>query len=253
MFRLGSILFVIAFFFFLSCKEKELPDCPDEVKENEVKINLLPKYQDEIIDFSTIYTTPEGYRIRFEKINVIGTNFTGDENYNIAQSGVYKFDVDPMTWYRGVADYLSINSISGNIGVPPEENHKDPAARPLSDPLNIMNTGDMHWGWDPGYIFLMIEGRADTTSTGEGALNSVFLYHVGMNDLLRTFEVNDLNWEQQNTYLHETTIIIDMEKVFDNVHYVDIKEEPTSHTDPGEEPLSTKIIENFVSALRPKL
>ena len=240
-----SLILVIS-----ACKEEEIED--ELPVTDEIRINIEPLYNGEHIDFEKIFETQEGYRIRYTKINIITTELRNSSNELLAPSAVYKMEDHPTLLFQGEGDYTLFDDLGGYVGVPEDQNHLDPSARPLSDPLNIMNTGDMHWGWDPGYIFLMIEGRADTTATGAGNLDRVFLYHVGMNELLRSFFLDNLNWVKVNNHLHETTIQIDMEKVFNHIHQVNIKLEPTSHTDPGQEPLSTKIIENFVAAIRAK-
>ena len=57
-----------------------------------------------------------------------------------------------------------------SIGVPSADNHRDAATQAL--PLGP-NSG-MYWGWNPGYIFHMIEGKADSASTTVD-----FAYHIG--------------------------------------------------------------------------
>lgn len=56
-------------------------------------------------------------------------------------------------------------------------NHEDASER--SFPLNV--DADMYWGWDPGYVFFKIEGKAITP---EGAKS--FLFHMGDDDRYTT-------------------------------------------------------------------
>jgi hypothetical protein len=68
-------------------------------------------------------------------------------------------------------------SLALSIGVPEhcrdggELNHEN--ASEQNAPLDVDT--DMYWGWDPGYVFLNIEGRT-TTATGT---KKSFLFHVG--------------------------------------------------------------------------
>ncbi|MFZ4621316.1 MAG: MbnP family protein [Bacteroidota bacterium] len=57
-----------------------------------------------------------------------------------------------------------------SVGIPVSENHKDAAAQSL--PLGP-NSG-MYWGWNPGYIFHMIEGKVDSA-----AVQRDFFFHIG--------------------------------------------------------------------------
>lgn len=229
-----------------SCRDKEPEE--DQVKSPQLEVNLYANYEGQALSFSDIYLTQEGYRIQFNKFNFILTEFS-DGNNKLFESAVYKYDDRPHLVRRIDGDYTKFNNLSGYLGVPESENHKDPAARPLTDPLNIMNTGDMHWGWNPGYIFLMIEGRIDTTGVEGNPLSQFFLYHVGFNPFLRDLAFNDITWLKKSDDLHELRIGVDMAKVFNGNETVDIKNERSSHTNPGEEPLSEKIIANFIDAL----
>lgn len=240
---------IFAFFLVLSlfaCRDDE----PDEDKSEspQLEINIYPNYDGQDFSFEGIYLTQEGYRIQFNKFNFIFTAFK-DGNHQLFESAVYKYDNHPHLIRRIDGDYTLFNNLSGHLGVSESENHKDPSARPLDDPLNIMNTGDMHWGWDPGYIFLMIEGRIDTTGIQGNPLSQFFLYHVGFNPFLRDLAFNDITWLKKSDNLHELRLGVDMAKVFNGNETVDIKNERSSHTNPGEEPLSEKIISNFIDAV----
>jgi hypothetical protein len=240
-------LLTLLTFFFTGCKPDE-PDHEHEVK-NEVQLSLALNYNGQPFNLNTFHQTQEGYSIQFTKLNFILTQVKNGSN-TLFDAAVYKFENNSSLIWKGEGDFTKFNMINGNLGVGSDENHLDPSALTLSNPLNIQSTGDMHWGWNPGYIYLMIEGKADTTAAQTGVYDMNFLYHVGMDPLLRTFSLSSLNWVIQNDHLHEATLALDMSKIFNGTnHTVDIKQERSSHTMPGQEALSTKIIENFVEAL----
>jgi hypothetical protein len=241
------LLFTIASFVFTGCKDDEPDD--DPIVKDEVRLSLSTNYDGQSFDLNTFYQTQEGYSIQFTKLNFIFSHVKNGSAI-LCDAAVYKFENNASLIWQGEGDYTKFSSITGNVGVGPDENHLDPSSLALTNPLNIQNTGDMHWGWNPGYIFLMIEGKADTTAAQTGVYDMNFLYHVGMDPLLRTFSLPTLNWVKKNDNLHEAVLALDMSKIFNGTnHTVDIKQERSSHTMPGQEPLSTKIIENFVEAL----
>ena len=242
------LLLAIATVVITGCRDKE-PEEEDVVVTDELRLTLAPHYDGQPFDLNSFYQTQEGYSIQFTKLNFILTKVKYG-NSTLCDAAVYKFENNPSLIWQGEGDFTQFSAFEGNIGVGPDENHLDPASLALSNPLNIQNTGDMHWGWNPGYIFLMVEGRADTTAAQTGVHDMNFLYHVGMDPLLNTFSFQTVNWVKQNDNLHEATFSLDMSKIFNGTnHTVDIKQERSSHTMPGQEPLSTKIIENFVEAL----
>lgn len=241
-----SMLFIAIFL--TACKEDK-PD-EEELKEDMIRVNIHPLYDGEPLDFNTIYLTQEGYRIRFTKLNFIATEFKNETNTSLFKSAVYRFEENGPLLHEGIGDYTTFDALTGFVGVIETENHEDPSARPIDDPLNIMNTSDMHWGWDPGYIFAMIEGKIDTTGTPDAELNASFLYHPGRDQLLQGITLSDLTWTKVADQLHATDWYLDVEKIFNGTYTVDIKDERTSHTGPGQEELSEKIIVNLKDAIR---
>jgi hypothetical protein len=247
--RTNYLILLTGLLLFTSCKEDPKPDDNPEPVVQKARVNLVPTYDGQTLEFNTNYTTQEGYSIEFTKINVIMTNFSSNGN-ELFTSAVYKYEDNSRLLWEGPGDYTLFSSMSANIGVPASENHEDPSARPSSDPLNILNTDDMHWGWNPGYIFLMIEGKADTSASQNGQDLANFLYHIGNDDFLKTISLQNLTWTEVSSSLHETNIYVDMYKVFDgDTNDIDIKLERSSHTAPGQEVLSNKVITNFANAL----
>jgi cytochrome c peroxidase len=68
----------------------------------------------------------------------------------------------------------SFRKIRFTVGLPPDLNASDPNQYPSGHPLHPQENG-LHWGWQGGYIFLALEGRAQQTH-GE---RSGFSYHLG--------------------------------------------------------------------------
>tara|TARA_B100000508_G_scaffold137355_1_gene131661 strand:- start:188138 stop:188902 length:765 start_codon:yes stop_codon:yes gene_type:complete len=247
-----SILFILSLLIsavLVGCKDD--PDDTDDPVDDtmKVRLNLVPSYDGQPLDFQSSYTTQEGYTIEFTKLNFILTEIKNG-NTTLTPSMVYKYEDDPSLIWEGDGDYSNFPSLTANVGVGADRNHEDPSALPADDPLNILNTDDMHWGWNTGYIFLMIEGRADTTQGQTGQDIANFLYHAGTDQLLKNVSLNDLNWQPVSNTLYEANLTVDLYKVFDgDTADVDIKNERTSHTMPGQEALSDKIISNFTTSL----
>jgi hypothetical protein len=58
-------------------------------------------------------------------------------------------------------------------------NHADPATFEGTSALSSNNPDHMHWGWDPGYIFYVLEGEVDTSAAMNGLIDAPFIFHVG--------------------------------------------------------------------------
>jgi hypothetical protein len=234
-----------------SCKEENIDNGNGlEPEQDKVRIRVTPMYEGEELDFTSTYTTQEGYRIQFTKINFIMTDFKNG-NDQLFESAVYKLENSDIL-YEGEGDYSKFSSLTGTLGVSEEENHADPAARELDDPLNIMHTGDMHWGWNTGYIFTMIEGRIDTTGTEGAPMPVIWSYHTGKTFLLQNMDLENVSWTKVGDLMHESIWYLDADKIFNGVHDIDIKAKRSSHTNPGEEEISENIAINFKHAIRTK-
>ena len=246
--KLTLLFLVLSLGFLYSCNGKEPhPVSPDEL-QLKARVNIVPTYQGVPMDFNQTYTTQEGYTISFTKLNIIMTKFRNNGK-QLFESAVYKFEKDNRLLWEGVGDYNDFTSFTATVGVDSTQNHEDPSARNADDPLFILNSGDMHWGWNTGYIFIMLEGKADTTVAQTGDLASYF-YHVGNDQFTRDFSFSNMQWTKVNNYLYETNIYLDLYKVFNGAtNDIDIKTERASHTNPGQEALSEKVIDNFIEAL----
>lgn len=100
-----------------------------------------------------------------------------------AQQGYFsvKVKANPGT-YRGV---------KFGVGVPFAENHKDAATQSL--PLGP--NSDMFWGWNPGYIFHRIEGKADSASASVD-----FIYHIGLDNHFLTVMLANLTGASRTVF-----------------------------------------------------
>ena len=77
-----------------------------------------------------------------------------------------------------------------HVGLPPAENHAQPAGIPASSPLNP-NLNGLHWNWQGGYVFLALEGNWRDTATPGTTSTDVrgYSFHLATDPLLMTVEL----------------------------------------------------------------
>jgi len=80
----------------------------------------------------------------------------------------------------GQHDVTSVEKLKFYIGVNPDYNHLDPATYPSTHPL-APKFPSMHWGWSPGYRFMVIEGWG-----GAGYNQRVELHGLGDSNFFMT-------------------------------------------------------------------
>lgn len=135
-----------------------------------------------------------------------------------------------------------------NLGVDNPDNSSDPSAFPNESPLNILNSNDMHWGWNPGYIYVKIEGMCDTIPNGIDEYNQPISFHVGKVENLKQLQFTNVNWLKVGDR-HEMNLKLDMKSFFSLNGGINLKIDNTCHTAAGQELLAEKIISNFKESL----
>ena len=130
-----------------------------------------------------------------------------------------------------------------NIGVPAEINHSDPSQYPNSSAYSIQGGKGMHWGWETGYKFLIIDGKAKLP--GDTAFNTNVSLHAGTDTLLRKVEYDIANLNFADVKPPYLVMRVSLSEAFDNI---DLSTENQSHT--GSDIVTvTKLMNNFVTAI----
>ncbi len=237
-------LTIIAFTLVLSaCKEKEVVlDSPTTIK-----MNAYPRFGEEVLYLDSVYTTQEGYDVKFTEIKFYLENIHNGENqlldaalFDYRERGVKLFDV--------VADPTMFLSLQANLGVDPNINHNDPSDFPNESMLNIANANDMHWGWNPGYIFMKVEAKVDTIQDATALFDHNVVFHIGLDANMQILNFSNLEWVQYGNQSYQP-LRIDMKSFLEFPEVIDLKDESSSHSAAGQEALSLKVITNFKNAI----
>lgn len=230
-----------------ACKKDQPEDCSTDTGEV-VKVTVQPMYGSETLYLDSVYTTAEGYDVQFTEIKFLAHKISGTSQ--IKDAAFYDFRTTGTTMFQTNAEIENLTNLTMFLGVDGDDNHADPAAFPNESVLNISNSGGMHWGWNPGYIFLKVEGKVDTIPDGNPLFDRSFVFHIGKDENLKTLTFNNANWQTQSDNSRLLALKLDMQKFLQNgTEVIDLKTEYTSHTAPGQEQLSEKVIQNFKDAI----
>lgn len=248
--RTYLFLCLVSLTFLFSCKKKN----PDPIPVvNYLQINMLPFYSNngntELI-LDSLYTTPEGYRVKFTDIKCYFTLLRNGSS-ELTQAAYFDFREKGKQLLHMEGDYLKFPSLQGIIGVDTSLNHDDPSTFSNDSPLNISNAGTMHWGWNPGYIFISIEGKADTLINGIDNLDLSFSYHIGTDSYLNAFSFSSLNWTDIGNNTHLSQWKLNMYNFLHGSNPVDLKTEYLTHSGAGQQNLTQKITNNFSQSIIP--
>lgn len=241
--------FTILLLILVSCGK----DKPSESveKTDQLALQFVPFFANDTLHLDSTYQLASGDYIRFSDLKFFisscknGTiNFTPVDLFDYRATGFKLATIDGKA-----ADFTQL---SFDLGVPTNWNHADPSTWTNSSPLNITNAGDMYWGWNPGYIFLKIEAKADTISDGIELYDHFITYHIGTDVAISPLNFNQLNWSPLQNQLSIAKFKCDLKSVFDNsTQPINIRIENTTHSGAGESVLTEKVRANFSSSITP--
>jgi hypothetical protein len=230
-----------------SC-EPDDPKPVDPVAET-VKVTINPTYGPQAFYMDSVYTTAEGYKVKFTELTCYFTLLKNGTN-QLIEAALFNYRETGTLLTSRAGNHLNFSNLTGNIGVDSSLNHLDPSAFPNDSPLNISNAGPMHWGWNPGYIFMNIEGKVDTIIDATNNLDLSFSFHVGTDNYLQSFNFENVQWQDKGNKVWELPLKLDLAYFLTNqTSSINLKEEYLTHTGAGQETLTQKVIQNFKNAL----
>jgi hypothetical protein len=230
-----------------SC-EPDDPKPTDPVTET-VKVSINPTYGTQAFFMDSVYTTAEGYKVKFTELTCYFT-LLGNGTNQLIEAALFNFRETGSTLVSKIGNHLNYANLTGKIGVDSSLNHLDPSAFPNESPLNISNAGPMHWGWNPGYIFLNIEGKVDTIVDATNNLDLSFSFHVGTDSYLQSLNFENVTWQDKGNNNWELPLKLDLANFLSNpLSPINLKDEHLTHTGAGQETLTQKVIQNFKNAL----
>lgn len=236
------LFFALACVVLVSCK-KDKAETPTTLK-----IDVLPFYSNEKLILDNVYTTSENFKIKFQEIKFYFTDIKNDSksltdvaffNYRDLQNSFISTEGNP-------SDFQKLQAV---LGIDSVRNHADPSKFSSNNPLNSMIANDMHWDWNPGYIFVKIEAKMDTIPDSEDKFDHFISYHVGKDSYKVAMNFDQIKWTSIGTKKYQSKLILDMDKFLKGPNQINFKKENVTHSSPDKESLSLRIIDNFSKAL----
>jgi hypothetical protein len=203
------------------------------------------------VDFISAYTTnsSQKYTLSTVRFYMSGISLIKSDGSEYPLTGQYLL-VDPSTshFHLGKVPVGNYKGLKFTVGIDSVTNHKDPSTYAITNPL-ANQTPSMHWSWNSGYIFMMIEGSCDTTGAGIDTLNSgqynhSMFFHLGMDMLARKVDLSNSAFtvvSGTDKYLNIKTNVNQL------LNGLDLKTENQSHT-MGTMMLATKVADNISTA-----
>ncbi len=232
-----------------SCKKKQDdPSPPVEPVENYIRVDVNPFFGADMLYLDSVYSFGNGDLIKFDEIKFYLQDIRNGSNLMV-EAGLFDYRARGKKLLEVKGEYSYFNTIDANLGVDSATNHMDPSGFPTSSMLNIMNSNDMHWGWNPGYIFVKVEAKMDTIPNATELFDHTIVYHVGLDANLMQVNFTNATWNAIGNNTHALDLKLDMEAFFAGPTPIDYMTEYTSHAAAGQEIITAKVMNNFKNAL----
>jgi hypothetical protein len=246
--KLSIILFLAYGFALYSCGEDVEAEC-DAPAPSSLRISVQPKFGASDLFLDSIYTSSEGYLVKFTDLKFYLHEIRNESNALI-NAALFDYRERSTLLIETLGEKNKFTSLQANLGVGSEQNHSDPTLFSSESWLNISNSNDMHWDWNPGYIFVKIEGKTDTIPDAIQELNHNFVFHCGLDENLQMVDFTGLDWIDQGDNLSELKLKLDLKAFLQGTNEsIDLKSEFTSHSAPSQQFLTLKVMQNFKEAL----
>ncbi len=222
-----------------------------EAPKAQLQIDLQPVYGGQNFFMDSIYTTQEGYKVKFTELKCYFTLF-GNGTNALHQAALLDYRETGSLLFKKEGDYAKFLNLNAVLGVDSSLNHLDPSAFPNESPLNISNAGPMHWGWSTGYIFMNIEGKVDTIPDATLNTDLSFSFHIGTDSYLQNLQFNNINWTDIGNNTRQFKLKLDLLAFLgQGASSINLSSEYLTHTAAGQEALTQKVISNFKNAISP--
>ena len=232
----------------MSC-EDDVIEPPVDTTMDQLRVELQPMFGGQTLYLDSTYTTVEGYDVQFTDLKMLAENVHNGSK-QLLDAGLFDYRETGTLFFTATGKASESTDLTANLGVQSSVNHSDPSAFSNESVLNISNSGGMHWGWSSGYIFMKVEAKVDTIPNGIPLFDHSVVFHIGQDVNLQTLSFGGINWQATGTNAYRYPLKLDMAKFLQNgAQTIDLKTEHTSHTAPGQEVLSLKVIENFKAAI----
>ena len=216
------------------------------ITEAPFAVEINHKAGTEDFAFNTTYQTADGrdYQFTEARLYLTALTTTGDVGTVNFEDTYALVTTDVTSYPMGNLDVGNYTALTVAIGVDSAANHTDPSTYELGHPLGNQ-TPNMNWNWASGYIFIMIEGKVDTTVGMNGAIDGNFVMHVGMDNFLREATLTK-NFEVSSTG-GALRAELDWATFLDGI---DLRTENSTHT-MDNMPLAMKVANNAPNILTP--
>ena len=181
------LLFISLSIAIASCKKDDPSDgIIDEVSPTPPQLALSYNFDvnGSVFNINNSYRISDSLFVKFETVQFYLSNISLSKENGFSKSvnDVVLFKTSNTDANLGDFPSGVYSGLKFSFGIDYLRNHADPSQYTSPNhPLALQNPS-MHWGWDQGYIFAIIDGKCSTDSLTESNLGSSFSYHIAKDE-----------------------------------------------------------------------
>jgi hypothetical protein len=165
--------------------------------QKNVFLEIKPMFQNSVLAMNTNYVAWNGKTFKLDHFDyyLSDVQLTYDGGQTLLIDSVFLVEPQSHTLFLGNYSINQIEKIDFIVGVPKPKNTQtgseaiDISLYPETHPLSFQ-TPSMYWGWQAGYMHMIIGGFAD--DNGDGSLESYFELHNLGNNNQKLIELNNV-------------------------------------------------------------
>jgi len=215
------ILLLIASLFIISCKKKDTSTTPViPMGALYFHIHTDINNTEVTVDSTGIDASGRHFKMSLSQFYISGIVLTKSDGTTVPASNVYLLKTNgTQVYYVDSVPPATYSSMSFNIGIDAATNAKDPTTFIATSPLYLQNPSMWFSSTSLGYMFMNVQGMADTSSANNGAVNYPFTYQGGVDSLIRTVTLNSKAFTISSSAALTIDIIADYGKLFQGISF----------------------------------
>ncbi|MEX1188582.1 MAG: MbnP family protein [Bacteroidia bacterium] len=207
----------------VACKKDDpvppviLDPCQDTGPQD-LQLQFRMLFNNEVFEINKSYQLNDTTYVSFREAKIYFSNISLQKEGNLqkAPEDVILIDVETFDFPLGKFSPGTYTGLQVSLGVDSLRNHADPLQYESRHPLGLQNPS-MHWGWNQGYIFALLEGNYSNNPISSANPGDLWYYHIGMDGNFQVSDLMPLNYEVKACEPNTFKLSINMAGVFDDI------------------------------------
>lgn len=188
---------------------------------------------------SNVYVSFRTTQIYLSQISLINAS-----NSNLTPTSLILVKPNTQSFTLGKVSQGDYTGINLALGLDSITNHGDPTQYAEGHPL-AFQIPSMHWSWNQGYVFAVLEGKWSTNPINETNPGSNWYFHIGLDGNYQTRAPISINKTIKSCESNTIKLKIDLSQLFNGVD-ITVDNESLSTNNFG---LSYRVGSNLINAI----